>query len=74
MNKLVDYEIVGYNLKRIMKEKNVKGKDLIKKVGCHNSQITDIIHNNYSPRLITLFEISAALDIDICELFKPRRD
>lgn len=71
MNKIVDYDIVGKNLKRVMKEKGVYGYELTKKVGCGASVLTDIIHGHHFPRISTLIEFASVLDVDIREFFKP---
>ena len=67
------YYLVGQNLKRIRKEKNIPAKEVAKKsrysVGFIMNMESPKYHQTFA--LGTIWKLAQVLDVDIRELFRP---
>lgn len=69
-NKFI-YVIVGKNIKRIRKEKNLTQVQLADLIGYNEGTITNIENSSYQTfSLEFLYIISKKLNISMCEFFK----
>ena len=62
--------MIGYNLRRIMKDKGIKQAELAERIGMSQSSISGIINGFVNPRQSTLAELAEALGVTIDELRK----
>lgn len=56
-------------LKEVLKEKNVTGKELARKLGLSETGMSNIVKGQSLPRQEILLKIAEILDVDIRELF-----
>ena len=74
MDKTVDYELVGDNLYRIMKEKKITQTELGKRMCIYPSVVSTYVLGKSSPKVSRLQEIAVELGVDVRELLKPREE
>ncbi|MBV4429401.1 helix-turn-helix transcriptional regulator [Clostridium tyrobutyricum] len=61
------------NIKKIIKTKNLKTKDLINKVGISKSYFYDVINGNSTPTLKIARKISDAMESSLDEVFPNKK-
>ncbi len=61
-------------LKDVLREREIAGKDLAKKVGVTPNTISNIISGHTFPGPKLLENIAIALDVDIRTLFRPTKE
>ncbi len=67
------HKIIGLNVKRLRKEKNLSQLDLAHKIGHKSVSIiscAEINHKNNHFNIEHLLKIAYVLEVDICEFFK----
>ena len=67
------HRIIGLNVKRLRKEKNLSQLDLAHKIGHKSVSIiscAEINHKNNHFNIEHLLKIAYVLEVDICEFFK----
>jgi len=68
------YRLIGQNVKRLRKEKEVSQLELglaIGHTGVGTISVAEIYYNNKHFNLEHLYKIAAVLECDICEFFRP---
>ena len=68
------YRLIGQNVKRLRKEKNVSQLELglaIGHTGVGTISVAEVYYNNKHFNLEHLYKIAAVLECDICEFFRP---
>lgn len=68
------YRLIGQNVKRLHKEKNVSQLELglaIGHTGVGTISVAEVYYNNKHFNLEHLYKIAAVLECDICEFFRP---
>ena len=68
------YRLIGQNVKRLRKEKNVSQLELglaIGHTGVGTISVAELYHNKRHFNLEHLYKIAAVLECDICEFFRP---
>ena len=71
------HKIIGLNVKRLRKEKNLSQLDLAHKIGHKSVSIiscAEINHKNNHFNIEHLLKIAYVLDVDICEFFKEIKE
>ena len=67
------HKIIGLNVKRLRKERNLSQLDLAHKIGHKSVSIiscAEINHKNNHFNIEHLLKIAYVLEVDICEFFK----
>ena len=68
------YRLIGQNVKRLRKEKNVSQLELglaIGHTGVGTISVAEVYYNSKHFNLEHLYKIAAVLECDICEFFRP---
>lgn len=68
------YRLIGQNVKRLRKEKNISQLELglaIGHTGVGTISVAELYHNKRHFNLEHLYKIAAVLECDICEFFRP---
>ena len=71
------HKIIGLNVKRLRKEKNLSQLDLAHKIGHKSVSIiscAEINHKNNHFNIEHLLKIAYVLEVDICEFFKEIKE
>ena len=71
------HRIIGLNVKRLRKEKNLSQLDLAYKIGHKSVSIiscAEINHKNNHFNIEHLLKIAYVLEVDICEFFKEIKE
>lgn len=70
-SKTINYDLVGNNLKRLLKEKKLPQYKVEELVGMGRGYLTNVVNNKHAVNVWLLQEIAVALDVDVREFFKP---
>jgi hypothetical protein len=68
------YRLIGQNVKRLRKEKNVSQLELglaIGHTGVGTISVAEVYYNSKHFNLEHLYKIAAVLECDVCEFFRP---
>lgn len=65
---------MSLRLKEILKERNLSITKFSTMVGISQSNLSNYINGNISPKLDTLEKIAECLGVDVTELFKRKED
>ena len=71
------HKIIGLNVKRLRKEKNLSQLDLAHKIGHKSVSIiscAEINHKNNHFNIEHLLKIAYILEVDVCEFFKEIKE
>lgn len=68
--KMIDFDLVPRNLKRILNEKGFTQKQFAKKTGYSEITMGFYCRGEVSPKATTLQEFAEVLGIDVIEFFK----
>lgn len=72
MAEAFDIEIVRANLRRFMKDRNIKPTTLSQRIGPSKSAIKELLEKNDDVKLGTLYRIAEALEIELVDLISSQ--